>query len=99
VTPAHSQTNQASQRLREKLEDDLSAAKTNSIRESMRRGQMDLGDFHYRRGAFLDASKCYMRARDYCNTPKQVSRVGVKGWASRIGGAGDGVQMSMWHAC
>lgn len=61
-----------SDRLKDKLMDDLNAAKTNSIRESMRRTQMDLGNFYYDRADFASAAKCYMRARDHCATGKQV---------------------------
>ena len=35
-------------------------------------GHTDLGDFHYERGDFNAALKCYVRTRDYCTTSKHI---------------------------
>jgi len=61
----------ASQRL-EKLENDLGQHKTSLVKESIRMGHNDLGDFHSARGDFAMALKCYVRTRDYCTTPKHI---------------------------
>ena len=56
----------------EKLENDLSQQKTSLVKESIRMGHNDLGDFHSARGDFVTALKCYVRTRDYCTTPKHI---------------------------
>ena len=56
----------------EKLENDLSQHKTSLVKESIRMGHNDLGDFHSARGDFVTALKCYVRTRDYCTTPRHV---------------------------
>lgn len=61
----------ATQRL-EKLEQDLNTHKTTLVKESIRMGHNDLGDFHYERGDFNTALKCYVRTRDYCTTSKHI---------------------------
>ena len=66
------ETDKASANRQAVLERELSAYKTNSIKESVRMGHNDLGDFHHSRGALSAAFKCYVRARDYCTTPRHV---------------------------
>ena len=61
----------AQQRL-DKLESDLNTHKTSLVKESIRMGHTDLGDFHYERGDFNAALKCYVRTRDYCTTSKHI---------------------------
>ncbi|KAJ7544309.1 hypothetical protein O6H91_09G073400 [Diphasiastrum complanatum] len=61
----------AAQRL-EKLEMELNGYKTNLIKESIRMGYNDLGEFHYARGDLQQAFKCYVRTRDYCTTSKHI---------------------------
>ncbi|CAM6052231.1 unnamed protein product [Sphagnum compactum] len=56
----------------EKLETELNGYKTNLIKESIRMGYNDLGDFHYGRGDLQHAFKCYVRTRDYCTTSKHI---------------------------
>ena len=56
----------------EKLENDLSQHKTSLVKEGIRMGHNDLGDFHSARGEFVTALKCYVRTRDYCTTPKHI---------------------------
>mmetsp|Transcript_29356 Transcript_29356/g.56342 ORF Transcript_29356/g.56342 Transcript_29356/m.56342 type:complete len:415 (-) Transcript_29356:242-1486(-) len=56
----------------EKLELELNGYKTNLIKESIRMGHNDLGDFHYERGDLQASFKCYVRTRDYCTTSKHI---------------------------
>eukprot|EP00245_Coleochaete_scutata_P005782 TRINITY_DN19649_c0_g1_i1.p1 TRINITY_DN19649_c0_g1~~TRINITY_DN19649_c0_g1_i1.p1 ORF type:complete len:435 (-),score=92.43 TRINITY_DN19649_c0_g1_i1:295-1599(-) len=56
----------------EKLEGELNAYKTNLIKESIRMGYNDLGDFYYNRGDLQQAFKQYVRTRDYCTTSKHI---------------------------
>lgn len=56
----------------EKLDNDLKTYKTNSIKESIRRGHDDLGDHYLDCGDLSNALKCYSRARDYCTSGKHV---------------------------
>lgn len=57
---------------KEKLESELNSYRTNLIKESIRMGYNDFGDFHYARGAIGDAFKSYVRTRDYCTTSKHI---------------------------
>lgn len=45
---------------------------TNLIKESIRMGYNDFGDFYYAHGALGDAFKNYSRTRDYCTTSKHI---------------------------
>ncbi|CAG0889599.1 unnamed protein product [Darwinula stevensoni] len=56
----------------EKLDTDLKNYKTNSIKESIRRGHDDLGDHYLDIGDLNNALKCYIRARDYCTSGKHL---------------------------
>lgn len=56
----------------EKLDNDLKNYKSNSIKESIRRGHDDLGDHYLNCGDLSNALKCYSRARDYCTSGKHV---------------------------
>lgn len=56
----------------EKLDNDLKNYKSNSIKESIRRGHDDLGDHYLQCGDLSNALKCYSRARDYCTSGKHV---------------------------
>ncbi|KAM6584880.1 hypothetical protein CsatB_011882 [Cannabis sativa] len=57
---------------KEKLENELNAYRTNLIKESIRMGYNDFGDFYYAHGALGDAFKHYVRTRDYCTTSKHI---------------------------
>ncbi|KAF3441278.1 hypothetical protein FNV43_RR15191 [Rhamnella rubrinervis] len=57
---------------KEKLENELNAYRTNLIKESIRMGYNDFGDFYYSHGALADAFKSYVRTRDYCTTSKHI---------------------------
>lgn len=56
----------------EKLDTDLKNYKSNSIKESIRRGHDDLGDHYLEMGDLSNALKCYSRSRDYCTSGKHV---------------------------
>lgn len=56
----------------ERLETELNSYKTNLIKESIRMGYNDLGDFHNARGDLQQAFKCFVRTRDYCTTSKHI---------------------------
>ena len=56
----------------EVLDAELNGYKTNMIKESIRMGHNDLGDFYHARGDLNAAFKCYVRTRDYCTTPRHV---------------------------
>lgn len=45
---------------------------TNLIKESIRMGYNDFGDFYYAHGQLGDAFKNYVRTRDYCTTAKHI---------------------------
>ncbi|XXG76081.1 hypothetical protein AAC387_Pa08g0508 [Persea americana] len=57
---------------REKLESELNNYKTNLIKESIRMGYNDFGDFYYAHGLLAEAFKSYVRTRDYCTTSKHI---------------------------
>jgi COP9 signalosome complex subunit 1 len=56
----------------EKLDTELKNYKSNSIKESIRRGHDGLGDHYLDMGDLNNALKCYVRSRDYCINSKQV---------------------------
>lgn len=56
----------------EKLDNDLRNFRTNSIKDSIRRGHDDLGDHYLDAGDFFNAVRCYVRSRDYCITPRHI---------------------------
>uniref|UniRef100_M1CNM9 Cop11 protein n=1 Tax=Solanum tuberosum TaxID=4113 RepID=M1CNM9_SOLTU len=57
---------------KEKLESELNAYRTNLIKESIRMGYNDFGDFYYAHGQLGEAFKNYVRTRDYCTTAKHI---------------------------
>lgn len=57
---------------KERLENELNAYRTNLIKESIRMGYNDFGDFYYSHGLLGDAFKSYVRTRDYCTTSKHI---------------------------
>jgi len=64
--------NKKAQMKLEKLDNDLKNFKSNSIKESIRRGHDELGDHFLDSGDLANALKCYSRARDYCTSGKHV---------------------------
>lgn len=59
----------------EKLDTDLKNYKTNSIKESIRRGHDDLGAHYLQCGDLSNALKCYSRSRDYCMGDQQLFNI------------------------
>ncbi|MED6185349.1 COP9/signalosome complex subunit Csn1 [Stylosanthes scabra] len=57
---------------KEKLDNELNAYRTNLIKESIRMGYNDFGDFYYAHGQLGEAFKSYVRTRDYCTTSKHI---------------------------
>ncbi|XP_051117299.1 COP9 signalosome complex subunit 1-like [Andrographis paniculata] len=57
---------------KEKLESELNAYRTNLIKESIRMGYNDFGDYYYSHGQLGEAFKNYVRTRDYCTTSKHI---------------------------
>ncbi|KAJ4777339.1 COP9 signalosome complex subunit 1 [Rhynchospora pubera] len=57
---------------KEKLENELNGYRTNLIKESIRMGYNDYGEFYYTHGLLSDAFKSYVRTRDYCTTSKHI---------------------------
>ncbi|KAM7260798.1 hypothetical protein ACFE04_026273 [Oxalis oulophora] len=57
---------------KDKLDNELNAYRTNLIKESIRMGYNDFGDFYYAHGLLGEALKSYIRTRDYCTTSKHV---------------------------
>ncbi|RAL46235.1 hypothetical protein DM860_016668 [Cuscuta australis] len=68
---AYAVDHRAEQR-KDRLENELNAYRTNLIKESIRMGYNDLGDFYYAHGQLGDALKNYVRTRDYCTTSKHI---------------------------
>jgi len=56
----------------EKLDADLKNYKSNSIKESIRRGHDDLAEHYLEIGDLTNALKGFSRARDYCTSAKHV---------------------------
>ncbi|KAG2424834.1 hypothetical protein HXX76_014255 [Chlamydomonas incerta] len=56
----------------ERLESELQSFKAALMKESIRMGHSDLGDWAYERGDLQMAFKCYVRTRDYCTTSRHV---------------------------
>ncbi|KAK9447543.1 26S proteasome subunit RPN7-domain-containing protein [Limtongia smithiae] len=74
----------------DRLEMELKSYKNNLIKESIRMGYADLGDFSFTMGDLTAATKFYSRQREYCTTHKHIEdmaldliRVGVhqKNWS------------------
>ncbi|KAK2361517.1 COP9 signalosome complex subunit [Trifolium repens] len=57
---------------KEKLDAELTSYRTNLIKESIRMGYSDFGDFYYAHGQLGEAFKNYVRTRDYCTTAKHI---------------------------
>ncbi|KAK7207824.1 26S proteasome subunit RPN7-domain-containing protein [Myxozyma melibiosi] len=56
----------------EKLEQELKRYKNNLLKESIRMGYADLGDFYFTIGDLSAATQSYMRQREYCTTHKHM---------------------------
>ncbi|TDH65779.1 hypothetical protein CCR75_001338 [Bremia lactucae] len=56
----------------ERLEQELNSYKSTMIKESIRMGHDDLGNFYYELGDLPAALKSFAQARDYCTTDKHI---------------------------
>ncbi|CAH0485571.1 unnamed protein product [Peronospora farinosa] len=56
----------------ERLEQELNSYKSTMIKESIRMGHNDLGDFYFKLGDLPAALKSFAQARDYCTTDKHI---------------------------
>ncbi|KAF9103669.1 hypothetical protein BGX29_003086 [Mortierella sp. GBA35] len=56
----------------DQLEGELKNYKRNSIKESIRMGNMELGHHYYACGDLTSAHRSYSRTRDYCTTSKHI---------------------------
>ncbi|RHY48681.1 hypothetical protein DYB38_003893 [Aphanomyces astaci] len=56
----------------ERLEQELNSYKSSMIKESIRIGYNDLGEFYYRTGDLANALRSFIQARDYCTTEKHL---------------------------
>ncbi|KXZ46324.1 hypothetical protein GPECTOR_45g94 [Gonium pectorale] len=65
-------TERRSQQRGERLESELQGFKAALMKESIRLGHTDLGDWAYGRGDLQTAFKCYVRSRDYCTSSRHV---------------------------
>ncbi|EOD43046.1 hypothetical protein GTA08_BOTSDO10042 [Neofusicoccum parvum] len=62
----------------ESLEQQLKQYKNNLIKESIRMGHDDLGQFYTNIGDHTSAMKAYARERDYCNSTQNVADMSLK---------------------
>lgn len=69
---------QAAHRELERLELELNSFKTNLIKESIRMGNTELGNFHYDRGNLDSALKCHIRSKDYCTASKHILNMCIR---------------------
>lgn len=56
----------------ERMERELNSYKSTMIKESIRMGHNDLGEFYYQLGDLPAALKSFAQARDYCTTDKHI---------------------------
>ncbi|KAH9192666.1 hypothetical protein AeNC1_005366 [Aphanomyces euteiches] len=56
----------------DRLEQELNSYKSSLIKESIRIGHNDLGDFYYNAGDLSNSLRSYIQARDYCTTEKHI---------------------------
>ncbi|KAI9663886.1 MAG: hypothetical protein M1821_007376 [Bathelium mastoideum] len=62
----------------DRLEAELKGYKNNLIKESIRMGNEDLGNFAYSTGDFQAAAKAYNRMRDYATLPKHIAEMTLR---------------------
>ncbi|CCI48383.1 unnamed protein product [Albugo candida] len=58
-----------------RLEQELNSYKSSMIKESIRMGHNDLGEFYYHLGDLPSALKSFAQARDYCTTDKHSTEM------------------------
>ncbi|KAI9816114.1 MAG: hypothetical protein M1826_001901 [Phylliscum demangeonii] len=62
----------------ERLELELKGYKNNLIKESIRKGNEDLGSHFYAAGDLTRAFRTFSRMREYCTSPKHLAEMSVK---------------------
>ncbi|KAI9706185.1 MAG: hypothetical protein M1820_004946 [Bogoriella megaspora] len=62
----------------DRLEAELKGYKNNLIKESIRMGNEDLGNYYYQVGDFGSAIKAYTRMRDYATLPKHIAEMTLR---------------------
>ncbi|OCK82924.1 PCI-domain-containing protein [Lepidopterella palustris CBS 459.81] len=67
------QTNRWVKQENDRLEHELKAYKNNLIKESIRMGNEDMGNFFYSIGNLSEAFKSYFRMREHCTSAKHLS--------------------------
>jgi COP9 signalosome complex subunit 1 len=70
----------------DRLESDLQTAKAKMIKESIRLCYNDFGDFLVQRGVYDEATKMYLRTREYSSNNRQVAEQGLKAIKACIDG-------------
>ncbi|KAF8323944.1 PCI-domain-containing protein [Clavulina sp. PMI_390] len=65
-------TGKANLKEKDKLETELKTYMSNMIKESIRMGHRDLGEFFWRIGDYQQALKHYNKSREFCSTNPQV---------------------------
>jgi len=71
------ETNSKAQDTLEKLQSELSAVKTAGVKESIRMSYNDIGHFLLKRGQFGEATKAFVKARDYCTQTRHMCELGM----------------------
>ena len=76
--PAPSPTSHDNTVRQERLEGELNHNKSNLVKESIRQGYNELGQYHYSRGDLNQAMKFYVRTRDYCTSNRHMAEMCVR---------------------
>lgn len=90
-----SQTDAAANSERDELEGEAARAKAAVDRAAVRASAVALGDWHARRGEPQAALRSFLRARDYCSTPRDVAEVCLRA-ASTAAAAGSWAHVSSY---
>mmetsp|Transcript_18915 Transcript_18915/g.49627 ORF Transcript_18915/g.49627 Transcript_18915/m.49627 type:complete len:475 (-) Transcript_18915:524-1948(-) len=72
------ETDRKARQTQERLEGELNQNKSNLVKESIRQGYNELGQYHYSRGDLNQAMKFYVRTRDYCTSNRHMAEMCVR---------------------
>ncbi|KAJ1975931.1 cop9 signalosome complex subunit [Dimargaris xerosporica] len=72
------QTQQHNRETLEQLESELKSHRNHLLKDSVRLGYLALGEFYLQTGDTNAATKCYLRAREYCAHPSQYMDLFVR---------------------
>ncbi|KAJ1971218.1 cop9 signalosome complex subunit [Dimargaris verticillata] len=72
------QTQQRNRDTLERLESELKGHRNHLLKDSVRLGYLELGEFYLQTGDTNAATKCYLRAREYCAHPTQYMDLFVR---------------------